>query len=336
MSTTQRAYIIGEAGVNHNGRMDYAHKLIDIAKEAGADSVKFQIINPWGLYLPGDYAYGHYDIKDVIKNRMSTVLSDEQYATLKDYCDQKGIAFSGSVFDEKGLALLSSFQPPYIKIASCDLTNIRLLRQVASTGIKMILSTGMSTLKEIEFSLNELAKVHFDNIVLMHCVSIYPCPSEKANVNMLEIYKKEFGLELGFSDHTRTNESAIAAYCIGARYFEKHYTFDNSLEGFDHKHAQNVKEFTSYVNSLRDIEVSYYPQTEKIDAKEAYTAERARRSLYASRDLKKGEILKDEDILCVRPSNEMSPNQIDLLVGEKLEVDVNQYDPFSLQMISNA
>jgi len=333
MSNSQKAYIIGEAGVNHNGKMDYAHKLIDIAKEAGADSVKFQIINPWGLYLPGEYSYGHYDIEDVIKNRMSTVLTDQQYLTLKEYSDAKEIDFSGSVFDEKGLELLHSFNPQYIKIASCDLTNIRLLRQVAATGIRMILSTGMSTLKEIEYSINELAKVNFDNIVIMHCVSIYPCPPEKANVNMLEVYKKEFGLELGFSDHTRTNESAIAAYCIGARYFEKHFTFDNTLEGFDHKHAQNVEEFSSYVKSLRDIETSYYPQEEKIDSKEAYTAERARRSLYASRDLKKGEVLKDEDVLCVRPSNEMSPNQIDMLIGKTLEEDISQYAPFSLNNV---
>jgi len=334
--SNHRAHIIAEAGVNHNGSVEDAKKLIKIASEAGADSVKFQIINPWGLYLPGEYKYGHYNIKDVIKNRFSTVLSDEEYSDLNKYAKSLDIIFSGSVFDIEGLKLLSSFKPPYIKVASSDLTNIRLLRQIADTGQKMILSTGMSTLKEIEKSLNELKKVNYDNIVLMHCVSIYPCPTDKSNVSMVKTFKENFGYEIGFSDHTRTNESAVAAYCMGARWFEKHFTYDNTLEGFDHKHAQNEIEFKNYIAAIRDIEISLSNQRDKIDEKEAYTAVRARRSLYAAHNIKAGETIKDSDVLCVRPSNKLIPNEIDLLVGQVAKNDIAQYAPFSLEDIANA
>ncbi|NNE27749.1 MAG: hypothetical protein HKN09_12965 [Saprospiraceae bacterium] len=332
---SSRAHIIAEAGVNHNGSFDNAIKLVDIAKASDADSVKFQIINPYGLYLPGDYEYGHYDIKDVIANRFSTVLSDDDYRKIKSHCDAIGIAFSASIFDEKGLDLLSSMNPPYIKIASCDLPNIQLLRQVAQRGIKMILSTGMSTLQEIEKSLNALAKVNFDDIVLLHCVSIYPCPLESTNIAFIETLHNEFGKDVGFSDHTRTAEAAVAAYTMGVRWFEKHFTYDNELPGFDHKHAQNEEEFTYYIKCLRDIEKSIGTQKTKLTDAEKYTAERARRSLYAAKDLKAGAVITEDDILCVRPSAEMNANQIDELIGRRLTKDKSQYSAFSLNDIGS-
>jgi len=325
-----RSHIIAEAGVNHNGKISYAKKLVEIASNCGADSVKFQIINPYGLYLPGDYNYGHYDIQEVIKNRFSTVLSDDQYNAINRYCIDKDISFSGSVFDLVGLELLSGFNPPYIKIASSDLTNVRLLRKVAEKGIKMILSTGMSTLKEIEFSLNALSQKNFDDIVLLHCVSVYPCPIDKTNIAFIKTLQDTFGLEVGFSDHTRTTEASVAAYSYGSRWFEKHFTFDNNLEGFDHKHAQSEEEFKYYVNTIRAIEASLNPDKEKITGAEKYTSQRARRSLYAAHTLKAGHILSDSDVLCVRPSAKMIANQIDQLIGKPLVKDINQYDAFSL------
>lgn len=327
-------HVIAEAGVNHNGSLENAMLLIDVAAEAKADSVKFQIINPYGLYLPGEYKYGHYEISKVIENRFSTVLTDDEYRQLNEYCQSKDIEFSASIFDDKGLALLDSFNPSYIKIASCDLTNIRLLKNVAQTGRKMILSTGMSTLSEIETSLNELDKVGFKDIVLLHCVSIYPCPIEKTNLRFIKTLQDTFGYEVGLSDHTRTNEAATVAYSMGCRWVEKHFTYDNDLPGFDHKHAQNVDEFKSYVSSLRAITTSLSPKDEKLTDSEKYTAERARRSLYAARDIKAGEVIRDEDILCVRPSGIMNPNQIDLLIDQTASKDIKQYAPFSLEDIA--
>lgn len=330
-----KAHIIAEAGVNHNGQIEHAYRLIDIAAKSGADSVKFQIINPYGLYLPGDYAYGHYDIKEVIKNRFSTVLSDDQYLALNEYASSKHILFSSSVFDPQGLDLLDSMNPPYIKIASSDLTNIRFLRQVAEKGKKMILSTGMASLQEIETSLNVLHKSNFTNIVLLHCVSIYPCPLEKSNVAFITTLREAFGYEVGYSDHTRSAHAAVAAYCLGARWFEKHFTFDNELPGFDHKHAQNEEEFTEYIKTIRAFETSINPSDQKLTEAEKYTSERARRSLYAAKTLRPGDIIKDEDVLCVRPSGILNANDIDLIVGQRVARSIDQYSPFSLDDISN-
>ncbi len=321
-------HIIGEAGVNHNGNLDNALLLVDIAQECGADSVKFQIINPWGLYLPGKYKYGHYDIEKVIEMRFSTVFSDEEYIRIYNYANEKNIGFSASIFDSQGIELLLKMNPPYIKIASTDLNNHQLLEQVAETGKKIILSTGMSDLSEIEESLNIVAKKTND-IILLHCVSIYPAPLEKTNLSFISTLQEKFGFEVGFSDHTRTNEASIAAYMLGARWFEKHYTFDNSLEGFDHKHAQSQDEFKSYINALRSLELSLKKKNQKVSPDEAYTAQRARRSLYAKKDLKAGDIIKSEDILVVRPSNIMKANEIDLVIGSKLVTDISQHQPFN-------
>ena len=325
----QKSHIIAEAGVNHNGDINNGKRLIDIAHEAGADSVKLQIINPYDLYLPGEYKYGHYDIKKVIENRFSTVLTDEEYLELYAYAVKTGIAFSASVFDEKGLDLLMKMDPPYIKIASCDLNNIRFLRQVAERGVKMIISTGMSTLQEIDFTIKELEKINFKDIILLHCVSVYPCPLRLTNLNFIKVLQDEFGYEVGFSDHTRGTNAAVAAYTMGARWFEKHYTFDNDLEGFDHKHAQSISEFKTYVEAIRDIEASLAPVEEKLTDKERYTGERARRSLYAARKISKGETLTSDDILCVRPSGKMNAKDIDLLIGQKADRDIEIYAPFT-------
>lgn len=327
-------HIIAEAGTNHNGSKEKAKELIDVASRAKADSVKFQIINPWGLYLPGEYSYGHYDIKKVLKLRESTVLSDDTYRELADYCKERNIAFSSSVFDKKGLDLLSSLNPPYIKIASCDLNNIRFLRQVAETGRKVVLSTGMSTLKDIEKSVNEIEKSgNLQNFVLLHCVSVYPAKVEQTNMPFLSKLKSTFGLEVGFSDHTGDSLAAVMALSLGATWFEKHFTTDRTQEGLDHAYAMEEDGFTKYVEDLRAAEQALAPIPDKISEAERYTRKRARRSLYASRDMEVGELISDDDILCVRPEGVMDADEIDLIIGKRLTSPIKQYSPFSLELI---
>lgn len=322
-------HIIAEGGTNHNGRLDYAVKLADIAKEAGADSVKFQIIYPWGLYLPGEYQYGHYDIKKVIDIRTRQQLPDEDYIKLNDYCNQIGIRFSASVFDQRGLDLLTSFDPPYLKTASCDLNNLRFLRTLAQTGRRMIVSTGMSTLQDIEKAVEAITKEGNNNLVLLHCVSVYPAKLEQSNIPFIKTLKDTFGFEVGFSDHTPTSHAALMALASGATWFEKHFTFDKTLEGFDHSHAQDATEFKNYVADIRNAEIALQPKEEKITDAERYTRKRARRSLYASRDLPAGHVITDEDVLIVRPEGIMDADQIDILVGSALKNNLKQYQAFS-------
>jgi N,N'-diacetyllegionaminate synthase len=326
-------HIIAEAGTNHNGSKEKAKELIDLARRAGADSVKFQIINPWGLYLPGQYSYGHYDIKKVIEIRQSTVLPDDTYRELASYSKTSGIAFSASVFDKEGLDLLCSLNPPYIKIASCDLNNIRFLKQVVERGKKVVLSTGMSSLQDIEKTLKALQTTGKPDLVLLHCVSVYPAKTEQANLSFIGTLRKNFGLEVGFSDHTGESVAACMALALGATWFEKHFTTDRTQQGFDHAYAMEEEGFAKYISDLRAAETAMAPKDEKISDAERYTRKRARRSLYASRDIKAGEMIRDEDILCVRPEGIMNADDIDLLIGKKAVAEIKQHEAFSLDKI---
>lgn len=326
-------HIIAEAGTNHNGSVAKAKDLIAIASRAKADSVKFQIINPWGLYLPGDYEYGHYDIKKVIKIRESTVLSDEQYAELNVFARQQNIRFSASVFDEQGLDLLLKFNPPYVKLASCDLNNTRFLKQVAEKGKKMIISTGMSTLGDIEKSLKVLEGTGNRDIVLLHCVSVYPATLSQANLSFIDTLKNNFGFPIGFSDHTGDSVASCLALVKGATWFEKHFTADHTQEGFDHAYAMEEAGFTKYVEDLYSALEALEKKEIKITDAEKYTRKRARRSLYASRNILRGETIRDEDVLVVRPEGIMDADDINLIVGRITTSDIKQYEAFSLEKV---
>lgn len=328
-----KIHIIAEAGTNHNGQLIKAKKLADIAKASKADSIKFQLIYPWGLYLPGDYEYGHYDIKEVIKIREDGMIPDEEYDVLASYCKEKDISFTASVFDTRGLNLMLKFDPEYIKLASCDLNNIRFMREVAERGKRMIISTGMSTMKDIERSLSALAKENFNDIVLLHCVSVYPAHLEGANVSFIEVLKKEFGFPVGYSDHTGTSHAACMALAKGATWFEKHFTEDSSQDGFDHAYAMEESGLTEYVSDLRKAEQALIIPDKKISDAERYTRQRARRSLYANVDLKAGKVLTNDDVLIVRPEGKMNADQIDLIIGEKLQHDIKQHEAFSLEHV---
>jgi sialic acid synthase SpsE len=326
-------HIIAEAGTNNNGNLQKAKNLVRIAKNAKADSVKFQMINTWGLYLPGNYEYGHYDINEVIKIRLEGQMTDKEYNELNNYCKEINIQFSSSVFDTKALALLSSYSPPYIKISSSDLNNISFLRKVAEKGIKIVLSTGMSSLKEIEKSLTELYKVNFTDIVLLHCVSVYPAFLHQTNLPFIQTLQKEFGCPVGFSDHTGNSIAACLSLQFGATWLEKHFTEDKKQNGLDHAYAMEEKELTEYIKDIEMAISAINGNDIKISEAEFFTKKRARRSLYASKDLKAGHKITEEDILVVRPESEMSADDYDYILNSVLLDSLNQYQPFSKSII---
>lgn len=330
MSELQPIHVIAEAGTNHNGDLNKAKKLVDIAKRSGADSVKFQIIYPWGLYLPGNYEYGHYDIKDVIRIREEGMLEDEEYVDLAAYCRASGVAMSASVFDQRGLNLLLKFDPPYIKTASCDLNNLRFLRQIAETGKKMVVSTGMSSMADIEKALKELEKSGANDLVLLHCVSVYPAGLAQTNLLFIDALRENFGYQVGFSDHTGDSLAACMALARGATWFEKHYTEDRQQSGFDHAYAMEEVSLGHYVTDLREAQQALVGRNVKLSEAELYTRKRARRSIYAARDLQAGECLEDDDVLIVRPEGQLDADQIDLVIGARLIRDVKQYQALVL------
>ncbi|MCK4662951.1 MAG: N-acetylneuraminate synthase family protein [Bacteroidales bacterium] len=329
----QDVHIIAEAGTNHNGNFATAKKLIDIAKKANAHSVKFQIIYPEGLYLPGEYEFGHYDIKEVIAMRKKFMLKDEEYIQLGEYCNDIGIKFTASVFDQKSLDLLTELKPSYIKIASTDLNNISFLRKVIEKGIKTILSTGMSSLSDIENTVNEITKTGFNDLVLMHCVSAYPAKLEDMNLGFIDTLRSAFGFPVGLSDHTQGSIAACMALVKDISYIEKHFTQDRTQEGFDHKYAMEENQLIEYVKNIQKSMLALDRQKNKLGKDELYIRKRARRSLYAARDITKGEIIEDKDILVVRPEGIMNASDIDLLVGKMIQKDIKQYQAFSLNFI---
>ena len=259
------------------------------------------------------------------------MLTNKEYEELAEYSVSKQIPLSASVFDTKGLNLLTKFNPPYIKTASCDLNNTRFLCEVAEKGIKMIISTGMSTLSDIEKSIQTLDKIGFKDIVLLHCVSIYPAYLEQTNLSFIDTLKNTFGFPVGFSDHTGNSIAACMALAKGATWFEKHFTEDHKQEGFDHAYAMEEGAMTEYVSDLHKACQALVPKEENITEAERYTRKRARRSLYANRDLQSGEIIKNEDILIVRPESVLDADQIDEVVGKRLKVPLKQYEPFRLE-----
>lgn len=329
-----KSHIIAEAGNNHNGNLEKAKDLIDIARKSGSDSVKFQIIYPEGLYLPGKYEFGHYDVTKVIEIRKKQMLKDEEYTELASYAKQIGISFSASVFDERGLELLANLRPEYIKIASCDLNNIRFLKQVAERGIKMIISTGMSSLGDVEKSVNELFKANFNDIVLLHCVSVYPAKLNEMNLNFLTTLKSAFGLPVGLSDHTPNSIASCIAVAKGAEYFEKHFTQDKTQEGFDHAYALEEKELIQYVHDIRSSEVALTTSFNKLGDNERYVRKRARRSIYAAKEIKEGQFITNDDVIIVRPEGILNADEIDLVIGSKAIVNISAFQPLSFDILT--
>jgi len=323
-------HIIAEAGNNHNGRIDIAYKLVELAKEAGADSVKFQIIYPDGLYLPKLFKNGNYELNEVYQKRFASMLKDSDYKAISVRCQEVGISFSASVFDKRGIDLLNALEVPYLKIASCDLNNSMLLISAAETGRKLVLSTGMATLSEIDIAVTDLYKNGYTDIVLMHCVSLYPANTEQTNLSFIKTLKTTFGFPVGFSDHTESSIAGSIAVSMGATWIEKHFTFDRSADGFDHVYAMEPQDFMHYVKDIRAAELACKRVDFKLSSEEMSVKIRARRGIYASRDISPGEVICKSDLLIVRPESDLDPNQMDFVVGRAANKYIRQYEAIKL------
>jgi N,N'-diacetyllegionaminate synthase len=313
-------HIIAEAGSNYNGNLLLAVQLNAVAARAGANSVKYQIIHTDALYRRGEYAYGSYRIEAVRAFRRRDELMPDEWAEIADDARHQGIEFSASVFDGAGLDLLCSLHPAYIKVASCDLNNLRFLREVAARGRKMVVSTGMSSLGDIEKAVAALEKegIAGEKLVLVHCVSTYPSELKDTNLSFLQTLRSAFGTAVGFSDHTLGHEAACIAVALGATWIEKHFTTDQSLDGLDHKHALEPEALAAFVTTIRAAEAALRPSVVKISPAEMITRQRARRGLYAAKSLPAGHVLTDEDIRIVRPENGIAADDIDAVVGRIL------------------
>lgn len=317
-------YFIAEIGINHNGSTQKATELIQAAARAGADAVKFQTFHASELVNPEvEYMAEAFDIFS------SSELSFSDYRELQNLAGDLGLDFFSSPFSPRAVHFLQSLDVPVIKIASGDINNALLLRELALTGKPLILSTGASTLEEVDNTLRFLHDNGSKEIVLLHCLSEYPAALEKMNWRSIPFLRERYQLPIGFSDHTVGISGAVMAFALGARIFEKHFTLSKSDQGADHNLSADEKEFQEMVSTIRKLKQGLGKKAKEPSAEEKEGNRFGRRGLYYNRDLVSGSIIHEEDLIALRPQNGFSPWNYDLLLGKKLMKDVVKYEPVS-------
>ena len=320
---TNHTTIIAEAGVNHNGDIDLAKKLVDVAVGAGADLIKFQTFKASDLVT--QYARkADYQIKTTSKNQSQfemlkqLELTEEMHESLILYCKKKNIEFFSSGFDKQSLNYLHSLNFNKFKVPSGELTNLPYLRHIGNFGKPLILSTGMATINEIEDALKVLEEVGMlrENITVLHCNTEYPTPMEDVNLKAMCTIRDSLKVNVGYSDHTLGTEVAVAAVALGATLIEKHLTLDRNMLGPDHKASLEPEEFSVMVRSIRNIEKSLGNGIKKPSQSEIKNRVIARKSLVALKPIKNGEVFTTENITVKRPGNGISPMFWDKIIGK--------------------
>ncbi|MFA6034202.1 MAG: N-acetylneuraminate synthase [Myxococcota bacterium] len=319
--------IIAEAGVNHNGDIKLAEKLVDAAADAGADAVKFQTFRADALAtFEAPKAAYQKTTTDVRESQLEMLrrleLSDEGHRRVIDRCRQRGITFLSSPFDEQSADMLEGLGVPAFKIPSGEITNTPFLAHVARKGLPMIISTGMSTLKEVERAVEMVRTAGNEKFVLLHCVSNYPAEPGSINLRAMKTMETAFNCPVGYSDHTEGSEISLAAIALGACVIEKHFTTDRTLPGPDHKASIEPHELTAFVAAIRNVERAL-GTGEKVPAvSEMDTARVARKSIVAALDIPFGAVITIDMLAVKRPGTGMSPGMIDAVIGKKARVGI--------------
>jgi N,N'-diacetyllegionaminate synthase len=330
-----KVIIIAEAGVNHNGSISVAKNLIDIASEANVDYVKFQTFKADNLVSPAakKALYQTRNLKDENDSQYDMLkkleLSHENHLELIQYCKQKSIKFFSTAFDVEGVHYLNDIGLEIFKVPSGEVTNYPYLDAIASFGKPVILSTGMCTEIEISEALEVLISKGLpkNKITILHCNTEYPTPMQDVNLKAMLTIKETFGVEIGYSDHTLGIEVPIAAVAMGATIIEKHFTLDRTLEGPDHLASLEPNELNSMVRAIRNIEMAISGSGKKEPSEsELKNIKIARKSIHLKRDLYKGQIISEQDILALRPGDGISPMKWHSIIGKKINRDMFQFD----------
>ena len=325
--------IIAEAGVNHNGSFSLAKKLVDAAKNCGADVVKFQTFKSNNLVTPytKKALYQNSNVKDnesQLDMLRKLELSFDQQIDLKNYCNEKNIEFLSTAFDLESLDLIGKMNLKRLKIPSGEITNLPYLRKIGSLGKPIILSTGMSNMQEIRNAINQLQLVGTSrkDISILHCTSEYPAPLFDVNLKAMSSIKKEFKVNVGYSDHTLGVEVSFAAVSLGAQIIEKHITLDKNLVGPDHKASLEPQEFRNLVEGIRNISIALGKEEKKITNSELKNLKIVRKSIVAKKDIKKGELYTKENLTTKRPGSGICPMKWDEIIGKVSNKDYNSDD----------
>lgn len=312
----ERPYIVAEVNSSHNGNVDTAKAMIDAAAQCGCDCVKFQSWSAASLYSTAYYKEN--PIAKRFVERFS--LSPESLKKLSQYCREKGLAFSSTPYCEEEVDfLLEECQAPFVKIASMELDHPAFLRYIGRKHVPVILSTGMGEMEEIREAVSLLEEAGVSDMVLLHCISLYPTETKNLNIhNILGLRKAFPKYPVGFSDHTQGDAAAIAATALGAAVLEKHLTLDRTKVGMDNGMATEPEELRQLVDKCREIQMGMGREERVVLPEEYEQRKKMRRSLVSRRDLAEGDILKEEDLCAKRPGTGIPPNRMQEVVGRKL------------------
>lgn len=320
-------FIIAEAGVNHNGDISIAKKLIDAAVDAGADAVKFQIFKAENVVSKVAPKAGYQEEStDVAESQFEMLkrleLTEQDFAELKEYCEQRGILFMSTPHDYGSIDILDQLGVPVFKVGSGDLTNLPYLRHMARKRKPIILSTGMATLGEVEEAVETIWATGNRNLILLHCVSNYPARVADCNLRAMQTLEIAFKQPVGFSDHTLGIEISLAAVAMGAKVIEKHFTLDKEMSGPDHKASLEPNELRAMVQGIRKIEKAFGDGIKKPAESEADTRKVSRKSIVAKMNIVKGEVIKADHLIIKRPGTGIKPKYFDSVVGRKARQDI--------------
>jgi len=317
-------FIIAEIGVNHNGDVKLARQLIDLAVEAGADAVKFQTFHTQ-LLVSEAAPKAEYQLRSTGESESqfdmlrALELSHEEHQELFAYCHERGIIFISTPFDHSSADFLHTLGVPAFKIPSGETVNLPMLRHIALKNLPVILSTGMSTLGEVEMAVRTIRQTENQQLVVLHCVSNYPADFGDINLRAMDTISKAFDLPVGFSDHTVGIEIPLAAVAMGACVIEKHFTLSRDMDGPDHQASLEPDELISMVRGIRNIESAFGTGVKEPAESEQGITQIARRSIHLQRDLESGSVLTADDLIALRPGGGIPPNQFELVIGRGLK-----------------
>lgn len=318
-----RTYIIAEIGVNHNGCLNLAKKMVESAKSAGADAVKFQTFKASSLVSQGtpkvryqelttSQNETHYEMIQRLE------LSEVDHIELMKYCSEIEIDFLSTPYDIESAKFLLELNIEIFKTASADLVDLPLQRFIASTGKPVIIATGMSNLGEIDRVVDIYNRAGNGNLIFLHCVSNYPCSDQSLNMLSMKTLHKAFGFPIGYSDHSVDSMAAILSIALGAKVVEKHFTLDRMLEGPDHKASSTPSEFAELVTNIRRAEIMLGSRRKSIQDEERQMAAVSRKSLVFRNRIEAGQLLREEDLVLMRPGTGIGAEHIPLLIGRRI------------------
>lgn len=329
----KKVFIIAEAGVNHNGKMELAYKLVDAAKEAGVDAVKFQIFKSEKL-ISKSTKMADYQ-KENLKENISQLdmvkkleLSYEDFIKINEYCKEKGIMFMATPFDNDSLDfLVDTLKVDVLKIGSGDLNNYPFLEKVALKNKEIILSTGMSNLSDIEGALDFISQYTDKEVKVLHCTTNYPCPMDEVNLKAMNTIKDAFQVAVGYSDHTLGIEVPIAAVALGAEIIEKHFTLDKTMEGPDHVASLEPDELKEMTRTIRNIERALGSGIKKPNKSEVKIQSIVKRKIVLAKDVEINHVLTEDDLEYKRCENGIDSKYYKSIIGKKVKRKIEADSP---------